>query len=196
MDSVTPGIGDRGSGIGKDRGDRPARPWSRPAADAGAECKTTADPPEVSPDPRSPRPDPPESVSDLREFIRAEINWAGGELRDALALAGQLQEGTRPVVCNEHRLVNALLSDWIARGLVLRAEVNTPDGKRDPRRAADVLLGMYREMKADVERDVRDLVASYRDDAFRAYGLEAPPAPAPGDRDEAQATADDSGSDE
>jgi hypothetical protein len=125
-------------------------------------------------------------VSDLRGFIRARLREANDELRDELIRARKLDEGSRPAVCNEHRLVNALLSQWIAEGLVERSEVETPDGKRDRNRAADVLLGMYRELREDVETDIIDLVRHYRDLAFRAHGLEPP-----GDRDEAQATADD-----
>ena len=186
MDSVTPGIGDRGSGIGKDRGDRPAAPV---VAAGGRRWRGNVKPPPIRPrvSPRSPIPAPrsprvgerPPRVHPGRDQL-GRRRAAGC----ALAIAGQLKEGMRPVVCNEHRLVNALAVGLdrpgpgpAGRGQYARRQA------RPPPRVADVLLGMYREMKADVERDVRDLVASYRDDAFRAYGLEAPPAPAPGDRD-------------
>ena len=168
-----------------DAGGPPARPVRREPY-PGAVKPETAPQPTPSNEPAADSGAGPGSISDLRAFIRARLRAANDELRDALEFAGKPQDDVRPVICNEYRLVNALLSQWIAEGLVERSEIETADGKRDRQRSADVLLGMYRELKEDVETDIIDLVRHYRYLAFRSHELEPP-----GDRDEAQATADE-----
>jgi hypothetical protein len=156
-------------------------PQPGPDPDAEPEPDPDGDPTPVEPDDQAGQA----KLSALRKFIRREIEAANLAFRNEL-LKGGMALPDRISLCNEFQVGNALISQWVEEGLLIEAEVAGPDGKRDRERMAKVLTKAHEGQRAEVEDDVRDYVRGKLNKAYASYGI----TPA-GDRDEAQAAADD-----
>lgn len=187
------------------------RPWDRDRGGSGVEAAGGAGPGRSNPlpiGPAAPRPpaarpiaaapaiapgvgdaDAAAEGAELRDFVRREIRAATDELANAVKLEGRDRGKVAPV-CNGHQVFNALVTMWGDEGLIDPADVAGPDGRRRRDLTAVAVDSAYRHDPEEVREGVRCYIRHKRDEAFRAAGLEPP-----GDRDEAQATADEDGDD-
>lgn len=173
----------------EDRGPAPAiaaattpAPASAPPAAplAGAVARGRRDQPEREADDEADR--------EWKGFIRREIKAATEEFEAALREAGRPRPERRDLVCNGFQVVNHLCTLWIDDGLMEAEAIAGPDGRRDRGKATEAVRTAFREYPPDVKEEVQEYVADKLQEAYREAGIE----PArPGDRDEAQATADE-----
>lgn len=130
-----------------------------------------------------------EHVSDLKSFIRTQIQTAKDELRNAMLIDGkgddfpQIAKNHLP---NEFAVANHLITGWIETGALEASEITLPNGRRDRAKAGAALQVAYGQDPEEVETEIREYLNSKLREAAKAGGVWLV-----GDQDESQATADE-----